>query len=360
MSQHMPSKSPHNPLSHIKHTALVGGVTFCIVIGSCATALVAFMWVGWTPGSSQKLLPGVTFSIPYAEELHLNWRETLSALLDDMHVRLFRIPAYWSEIEPEEGTYDWSQMDYQLDAIAARNGKVILAVGAKLPRWPECWIPDWAIHKGLAGEREARLEFIAKVVSRYQNHPAVSLWQVENEPMFSFGLCPAPSRAFFKQEVALVHSIDIKHPVSTTDSGELSDWIRAGSLVDVLGVSTYRTVKTFWSATWQYNFIPVYWYARRAALLKPFVKKVYVSEFQMEPWSDRSLADTPIADQTSFMSPDRMQANFAYSERMGFDAVSYWGAEWWWWMKTQQGDSRYWDIAKDFFAKHQNDGVRFP
>jgi hypothetical protein len=356
----MPPKHHHNPLAQIKHQPLVGGVKVCIGIGACALALVGFLWIGWTPSAPGKLATGVTFSIPYAEELHLNWRETLTALLDDMHVRLFRIPAYWSEVEPEDGSYDWSQLDYQLDEIAARNGKVILGVGAKLPRWPECWIPPWAIHKGLAGEREARLEFIATVVERYRNHPAVDMWQVENEPMFDFGLCPAPSRGFLKQEMALVHSLDIRHPVSTTDSGELSDWIRAGSLVDMLGVSAYRTVKTFWGETWQYSFIPTYWYARRAELLKPFIKKVYVSEFQMEPWSDRSLADTPIDDQTTFLSPQRMKNNFSYAERMGFDAVSFWGAEWWWWMKTQQGDSRYWDIAREFFAKHEHDGVKFP
>lgn len=353
------SKHRH-PFSHIKHSALAGGVKFCIAVGAIAIGLAAFLWVGWTPSSAQALVPGITFSVPYAEELNINWRETLTALLDDMHVRLFRIPAYWSEIEPEEDVYNWSTIDYQLDEIAARQGKVILGVGAKLPRWPECWIPDWAIHKGLAGEREARLKFIANTVTRYQNHPAVAMWQVENEPIFSFGLCPEPNRNFLKQEVALVHQLDIKHPVSTTDSGELSDWIRAGSLVDILGVSTYRTVKTAWNGTWQYNFIPTYWYARRAALLRPFVKRVYVSEFQMEPWSDRSLADTPIAEQTSFLSPERMRANFAFSERMDFSAVNYWGAEWWWWMKTQQGDSRYWDIAKGFFAKHEHDGVSFP
>ncbi|MFA5129589.1 MAG: beta-galactosidase [Patescibacteria group bacterium] len=336
------------------------GIKICIGFGACIAMIAGFLWIGITPSAPGTLDAGVTFSIPYAEELHLNWRETLTATLDDLHVRLFRIPAYWSVVEPNEGQYDWSTIDYQMDEIAARHGQVILGVGAKLPRWPECWIPDWAIHKGLIGEREARLQYIEQTVLRYRDHKALAMWQVENEPLFKFGLCPQPSMSFLKQEVDLVRRLDIHHPISSTDSGELSDWIRVGSLVDHLGVSTYRVVKTFWGATWEYNFLPTYWYARRADLIRAFVQDVYVSEFQMEPWSDHSLQDTPIAQQVSFFGPDRMQKNFAYAERMGLDSVSFWGVEWWYWMKTQQHDPRYWNIAKIFFARHADDIVSFP
>lgn len=322
------------------------------VVGGIVLFLVGFLWIGLPNPPKRLESTGVTFSVPYAEELGLNWREVLIAALDDLKIRTFRIPAYWSRTEPQKNQFTWLELDYQMDEIGARGGKVVLGVGAKLPRWPECWIPDWASQHGKDAEREARLNYIRAVVERYRNHYALSSWQVENEALFQFGICPEPDRNLLKEEIALVRSLDISHPIATTDSGELSLWVSAGSLVDRLGISTYRVVRTFWGATWDYTFIPTYWYARRAALIRPWVKDVYVSEFQMEPWVDSSIQQTPIAEQTAFFSPERMERHFAFAERMGFKDVSFWGIEWWWWMKVKQGDDRFWEIARAFFTRH--------
>lgn len=323
-----------------------------IPIGGIAVFLVAFLWIGIPSLTKGDLNVGVTFSIPYARELGLNWRETLTATLDDLNVRYFRIPVYWSAVEPKDNEYDWASIDYQLNEIAQRNGKVILAVGAKLPRWPECWIPEWALHKGKHGEREARLRYIEATINRYKNRPEVIAWQVENEALFPFGVCPKPSIRFLKQEIDLVRKLDIRRPITTTDSGELSTWFLVGSLVDRLGISTYRTVTTFWGTVWHYWFIPPYWYARRATLLKPLVKDVYVSEFQMEPWSEESLTITPLHEQYKVLPVTQMKDNFDFAERMRFKELYLWGVEWWWWMRVAQQDDRYWETAKTFFEKH--------
>jgi GH35 family endo-1,4-beta-xylanase len=239
-----------------------------------------------------------------------------------------------------------------MDEIALRDGSVILAVGAKLPRWPECWIPQWASHQSKRGEREARLKYIQETVNRYKDHSALTAWQVENEALFPFGVCPKPSRSFLKQEIELVRQLDIRHPINTTDSGELSTWLLVGSLVDRLGISTYRIVTTFWGATWEYTWIPPYWYARRATLVKPFVKDVYVSEFQMEPWAEDSLTVTPLSEQFETFSIKQMERNFTFAERMRFNEIYFWGVEWWWWMKVKHNDDRYWNVAKSFFQVH--------
>lgn len=321
-------------------------------IGAIVLILSAYLWIGIPSKTKEPLNIGVTFSVPYAIQLGLNWRETLTASLDDLGIRLFRIPAYWSRVEPSEGNFDWSEIDFQMDEIGRRNGTVTLAIGAKLPRWPECWIPSWALQKGKNGEQEARLRYLQAVVERYRNHPALGGWQVENEALFAFGVCPKPSWSFLKKEIQTVRLLDPTHSISTTDSGELSTWLRAGSVADRLGVSTYRKVRTMWEGTLSYWFIPSYWYARRADLAKPWVDDVYVSEFQMEPWGDNPLEVTPIADQLAFFSPDTMRKNFSYAERMQIPEISFWGVEWWWWMKTKHGDDRFWEIAKAFFEKH--------
>ncbi len=320
-------------------------------LGIAAIALAAFLWVGdpnaLTPGSIE---PGVTFSAPYARELGLNWRETLTAILDDLNVRRFRIPAYWSLVEPSKDIFAWSDTDYQMNEIALRKGSVMLAVGAKLPRWPECWVPPWAASESSADEHAARLAYITAVVNRYKDHPALSAWQVENEPLFPFGVCPKPDKNFFKQEIALVRSLDPRHPIVTTDSGELATWLSTGPLVDRLGVSVYRVVLTPQGNIWRYTWIPPYWYARHALLVSPFVRAVFISEFQMEPWAN--VVSDPIAVQFKTFTPDQMAANFAYADRMQMKEISYWGVEWWWWMKTVHGDSRFWDIAQSYFHAH--------
>ena len=54
---------------------------------------------------------GATFSKKFCEELGLNWQETYIAILDDLKVRNLRLPAYWDEIEPDEGTYNFKDFD---------------------------------------------------------------------------------------------------------------------------------------------------------------------------------------------------------------------------------------------------------
>ena len=323
-----------------------------MLIGLFAAFLVAFLWIGIPRKTKGTIMAGVTFSQIYAQDLGLNWREALTSSLDELGVRHFRIPVYWKIVEPEEGRFEWQSIDYQMDEIGKRGGHVILAIGAKLPRWPECWIPDWATLHGITGEREARLKYMDETVKRYKDHPALDSWQVENEALFPFGLCPKPSRVFLKQEIQRVRSQDIVHPIVTTDSGELSTWLQTAPLVDRLGISVYRVVTTYFGIVWKYTFIPPYWYARHALLVSPLSDGVFVSEFQMEPWAQDSLAVTPISEQFRTFNPEQMDANFRFAERMRIREIYFWGVEWWYWMKTKQNDDRFWMQAKSFWQKH--------
>src|SRR3989344_941767 len=173
------------------------------ILGIPVLGVVLFLWVGVSQKTSA-IQPGVTFSQIHASSLNLNWRETLTAILDDLGVRRFRIPVYWSVVEPRQGSYDWSSIDFQMDEIARRDGKVLLAIGLKLPRWPECWMPEWVKKLSTEDEHTARMAYLTATIERYKNHPALKAWQVENEASFPFGVCPPPSRAFHKKEIAHV------------------------------------------------------------------------------------------------------------------------------------------------------------
>lgn len=326
--------------------------SWLLLLGIPLASLILFLWVGIPSKTRGTFHAGVTFSQTYATSLGLNWRETLTATLDELGVRQFRIPVYWSIVEPVRDHYEWSSIDFQMDEIARRNGKVLLAIGLKLPRWPECWMPEWAKNLPVEEEHAQRIKYLTAAVERYKDHPALETWQVENEAGFLFGICPPPDRNFHKQEIEHVRTLDPNHPIATTDSGELSTWIPTGSLVDSLGISVYRIVRLPWGSVWTYDWIPPYWYARRAALVSPWVTHLFVSEFQMEPWVEKSITETPVEEQFETFDISRMEKNFAFAERMHFDEVYFWGVEWWWWMKVKHNDHRFWDQASVFFHDH--------
>ena len=77
---------------------------------------------------------GVTYVGFYAERFGLDSREVYTALFDDLGIKHVRLPAYWNEIEPKKDSFDFSELDWQLEEANKRGGKVIVAVGMKLPR----------------------------------------------------------------------------------------------------------------------------------------------------------------------------------------------------------------------------------
>jgi hypothetical protein len=323
------------------------------LIALAATLALAFLFVGW-PALAKNVEYGMTVSRPYAEELGLNADHVLQVALDDVGIRRFRIPAYWKFLEPQPGQWDFANLDKDLGEITKRNGHVVLAIGEKQPRWPECWEPGWWKTLSLDEQRKATLKYLETVVTRYRSNSTIIAWQVENEPHFSYGDCKETDPDFLKEEIALVRGLDPTRPVYTTDSGELSLW-NFGDLVDKLGVSVYRVVRNpmFGSHNVRYWFVPPYLYTRKADILSLFgLKGIYVSEFQMEPWSNTDLPHTPIADQLTSMNLKQMQSNFWFAERMGVDTIDFWGVEWWVWMNDQWGHPEFLQAAKEFWKAH--------
>ncbi len=323
-----------------------------LALAVCAS-IGAFLFIGW-PHITPNVEYGMTFSRPYAQELGLDPDVVLKTALDDVKIRRFRLAAYWKQVEPSRDTWDFADLDYQISEIGKRNGKVILAIGEKLPRWPECWGPDWWKNMSRAEQRVETLKYIEAVVLRYKDNPTINAWQIENEPHFAYGNCPSPDYFFMPYEANFVRGLDPSHQIYTTDSGELSSWVTLAPFVDQLGISVYRTVRspTFGNMNLHYWFVPPFLYKRKAMLLRPFgVRDLYVSEFQMEPWSNKPLLETPIEDQLSSMNIAQMKANFSFAERMEIPNIDFWGIEWWVWMK-QHGHPEFLEMATQEFGKH--------
>lgn len=252
-------------------------------------------------------------------------------------------------IEPERGVRDFSALDYQLDEAAKRGVRVILAVGRKVPRWPECHDPPW-LNKLSRDEQEGAVQdFIAAVVTRYRDHAAIEKWQVENEILFPFGICPeGRGLDHLAKEVALVRSLDTR-PIVISDSGEWTLWLPIALYGDVLGSSLYREA---WNTTFGRIPFPIRpgYYQVRAAYLNALGKEVIITELQAEPWGEKSLIEMSVSEAMAHLPMSKFEENIKFAKEVGFSEVYLWGVEWWYAMK-QSGVDVYWDRARTLFRE---------
>lgn len=297
----------------------------------------------------EQIAYGVTFSRPYAQNLGLDWKEVYTAMLQDLNIKLVRVPLYWNEIEPKQSEYDFSSIDFMVEEAGKYNASLILAIGKRLPRWPECHDPEWAKDLSHSAAQNAQLAYMEAAVRRYSSNDTVTMWQVENEPFLgSFGPCPPLDENFFDSEIAMVKKLDPSRPILITDSGELSLWQKAGSRGDQFGTTYYRYVysdvlKRYWT-----NFyFPGWLYRAKAGLVRVLhgKKPVMIAELEAEPWTTKGITNTPIKEQFQTMSMEKFNTITRLAGKTGFSPQILWGVEWWYWMKTQ-GHSEFWQRAE--------------
>ena len=294
---------------------------------------------------------GVTFSPRYAEYLNLDWQKTYLKILDQLKVKNLRLPSYWDSLEPEEGQYDFSQTDFMLSGAKKAGARVILVVGARQPRWPECHIPLWAKKLSVEIKHQKTLELIQKVVQRYNDNPAIWAWQIENELYaYWFGSCDPLDKKFLSEEIGLVKKLDHR-PIMLTDSGEWGSWVDSLNYGDILGISIYRKAYNSPLNAYLIYPFPARYYYLKGVLAKKLTKdrKIIVSELQMEPWlamKDPS-ENTPMAQSRLFSAED-FKKNIEFVQKTGFDEAYLWGVEWWYFM-AQNGYPEYLEYAKTIF-----------
>ncbi|MEI8360771.1 MAG: beta-galactosidase [bacterium] len=309
--------------------------------------------IGLTPRPDQ-IKYGVTFSIKQARDLELDWQQVYLAMLDDLKVRDIRLPAYWSEIEGEEGVYDWTNIDWLVDEAGKRDARIIMAVGGRLPRWPECHFPEWVKPLPTKERQDLTLNYIKATIERYKDKKNIVAWQVENEPFLpNFGECPTFDQDFLDNEISLIRVID-KRPVVVTDSGELSLWYKAANRADIFGTSIYRD--TYSQALNRYIHYPISptFFKVKKNLAKFFAspKKWVVIELQAEPWCKDSYQLVGQSDRDKSMSPEKFKNMLSFIQTTGFDEFYLWGVEWWYWEKTKQNRPIFWEMAKEIYVKN--------
>lgn len=323
--------------------------------------VIAVLYILSLKETPAKINYGVSFSKFHADELKLDWKETFLALVDDLKVKNIRFSAHWPLTEPENDKFNFSELDFQMEEARKRDVPVILAVGRRLPGWPECHEPEWfqiqnsppqIPNEKLKFKNEEILEYIATVVNRYKNNPNLKYWQVENEPFltrFARSHCGELDRDFLQKEIDLVKKLDPLRKVMITDSGEFGDWFRAYKQGDVFGTSMYLYI---WSRPFgplRYPITPAFFRIKHNLVKMIFGDKPsVVVELSSEPWLLQPITDTPVETQFERMGIDKFNEMISFSSKTGFDTIYFWGAEWWYWMK-KQGHEDHWNRARQLF-----------
>jgi hypothetical protein len=325
----------------------VGGIIVVIAAG------FTFSFVG-KPPVAKDIVWGVNFSRLHSELLGLDWKTNYLALLDELGVRYFRIPVYWQDVESKEGEFRLDDYDWMINEAEKRNAKIILTVGRKVPRWPECHMPDWARELSEEDQQAKILFLIEHTVSRYKESAAIFRWQVENEVFFPFGVCPEPDMDFYKKEIDLVRSLDLR-PIVVADSGEGSWWFGSAKLGDVVGTTMYKKVwvhqigKYF---TWPFQ--PIFYWRKAEIIRKIFGDEVIVVEFQAEPWGPKLLYDVSLEEMEKTMNLDQFKFMVDFGRRTGLREFYFWGSEWWYWMKENQNRPEIWEEARKIFNESKS------
>jgi len=297
---------------------------------------------------------GVTFSQKQAMALGLDWKKTYIAMLDELGVKKLRLSAYWDDLQSVEGgEYTWNDLDWQISEASSRNAEIVLAMGGRLPRWPECHYPEWVNNLDKDKKEKYTLDYLEKTILRYKENKNITAWQVENEPFLKyFGICPPLDSNFLDKEIALVKKLDSR-PVIVTDSGELSLWVPAAKRADIFGTTMYRdTYSAKLERYVHYPITPAFFRFKKnvtSFFAKP--QKWVVIEMQGEPWGPKPFQNLSEEERSKTMNLQKFKDMIEFSSTTGFSEFYLWGVEWWYWEKEIQNNPDIWEAAKELYQK---------
>ncbi len=220
--------------------------------------------------------------------------DQLMAKVASMGMNTVRLGAYWDRIYPNGPDQpDWKELDALLDAARRHGVKVILAVGAKSPNWPEFHVPKWALpphgtkepSRDPAFRRHAEA-FVRDVARHTAGHDAICMWQVENEPFDKSG----PERMFLgadfvTREAALLRAADGgRRPIMVNgwSAGDRRDEIdQAFAVADLVGLDVYSRIPSALNGFERTVAVPAYALEQAKKSGKPAM----IAELQADDWA---------------------------------------------------------------------------
>jgi len=287
---------------------------------------------------------GVSFSVKTCNDYGLDWRATLTALLDS-GIQRFRIMSYWDLHEPTQSQYDFSLLDEQLGMVSSRGGRVSLCIGMRQPRWPETHLPSWALDTDIEQRTAAYLAYHQLVIDRYKSVDYIESWQLENEFWNkNFGENNTFSRARLKTEFRMIREADPEKPIIMSLANTYGYPI-FGPKPDLFGTTMYLTQfeKGRYTKT---RLSPLYFQLRKFLVKVTSFRGLIIHELQGEPWGPKANWEMDDAEQSKSMNSDQLKKCIEFARDSGMKYADLWGAEWWYWRKTKSKDVALWAVVQ--------------
>jgi len=275
---------------------------------------------------------GFSFSRRYCSWLGLNWRETLTNVAKTIpSFKKVRISAYWDELEPKEGRFDFSPLQEELDLCAELGLEVLLTIGMKAQRWPEYYLPNFI---SAASLEEKTLQFLDEISEKFKDEEVIFAWQVENEPLDKSGPHNKQiSIQFLQQEINLVRKVSAK-PIyinlwgnAMFLRGHFQDALKLEN-INAIGIDLYSKTPLKGSL-----------YAGPLASHGSFElfyhkvvnsgRKAIISELQAEPWENFDFRHNH--NKVKSISVAKIQENLTKYHHNLLSETYLWGVEYWVW-----------------------------
>lgn len=322
-------------------------------------------------------LYGTSYSFEQASWYGLNPREEYLKVIGDYKFDWIRLPFFWNQMIDEHGKLNINDLEFAIAEARKRNVKVLVALGAKTPYYPEYHLPE-NIKNGLVYGQEIDLnspvsseilrttQEVVKKLSRYDN---ISHWQVENEPLVGNVNRWKMSLELVRAEVDVVRKADFqKRPIILNHAATGfydNSWKELLSILepgDVFGVNAYfktqginildfksagREVKLKWpkSFTWpvqSWTFISPSFENIKEEVEKKDVN-LWVLEMQAEPY----IRDESYFSRTDFpfKTQDIVKGN-EFLKSYGIESIGLWGVHFWQ-FSEQRSDNSWVSTVKD-------------
>jgi len=315
------------------------------------------------------------------------WQESLKAEADS-GVSTVRLSHPWDLVEPEQGKFNWKELDEAITICEQAGVEIVLCIGVKSPRYPEYHPPGWIkaeVEKRLKPKptdelkiaipdqlkkqidelqqlvkkdpndkalldqleevneqlnmvmaatpkaRDAIKRYLTAAVIRYRDRASIKVWQVENEPL-TFTRPMALSQV--KEEIELVRSLDSKkRPILVTTWTAVdvppewsAGWTTAVEQIiplgDIVGFDCYikshewETQEGHWQLVKQWM-----------ASARKQGKKVWITEWQAEPWEEGQKMDFKDPYGNKSFNPKLYEDTFQLALRLKPDKILLWGEE---------------------------------
>ena len=314
-------------------------------------------------------LLGISFRPLQADSFGLNERETLQELLA-YPFQLIRLGAYWNRIESEPGTFNFDELDWQIEAAEKAGKQIILCIGPiKTFGYPEFFVPKHHLRQPFpehtlirpaanASLLETTTEFITRLVERYKPYTSIVAWQLEHDAVDPLGVEHSwrLDATFVKEELEALKKADPTKPVmlngflptsflvlisqwwNTRDQGD--SLAISQRMADIVGIDYYprHALISIGNRTIYLDGSRSLWHRLRRKRLITWAnshgKKLMISEGQAEPWETITTPPNPSNEGMYSCLPEQVINNYNncmswYGQDASLYAYLFWGAEYW-------------------------------